>query len=164
MAEIETESAAMKPKKRQYNRKPLPPAPPAPPAPPSPAVIALENEIVELVRARLGANSEIALAMAAANEANSRLQVAQTKLQQIEREVQYRIALTQQMKGMQPSVTITNGGSENVYVATSYENGYGVSIPPGVGSIPSVSGPQRIVHTGPRVRSESAEGFRAEAI
>lgn len=160
MAEIETESAAMKPKKRQYNRKPLPPAPPAPPAPPSPAVIALENEIVELVRARLGANSEIALAMAAANEANSRLQVAQTKLQQIEREVQYRIALTQQMKGMQPQqIHVTEVAN---YPMT--ESGYGVSIPPGVGSIPSVSGPQRIVHTGPRVRSESAEGFRAEAI
>ena len=160
MAEIETESAAMKPKKRQYNRKPLPPAPPAPPAPPSPAVIALETEIVELVRARLGANAEIALAMAAANEANSRLQVAQTKLQQIEREVQYRIALTQQMKGMQPQqIHVTE--VEN-YPMT--DSGYGVSIPPGVGSIPSVSGPQRIVHTGPRVRSESAEGFRAEAI
>jgi len=161
MTEIASESAPIKTAKRAYHRKPLPPPPPALPSPPSPAVIALENEIVKLVGDRLAANSEIAAAMQAANEANSRLQVAQTRLQQIEREVQYRIALTQQMKGVQPNAQISSG--VEMAPAMMYENGFGVSIPAGVGSIPA-QGPQRVVQVGPRIRSESAEAFRAEAI
>lgn len=157
MTEIASESVPNKPAKRAYHRKPVPPPPPAPPSPPSPAVIALENEIVKLVGDRLNANSEIAAAMQAANEANSRLQVAQTRLQQIEREVQYRIQLTQQMKGIAPQ-PVQEPWTQDL------ANGFGVSIPAGVSSIPAMSAQPRIVHTAPRIRSESAEGFRAEAI
>ena len=63
--------------------------------------------------------------MQAANEANSRLQVAQTRLQQIEREVQYRIALTQQMKGIAPQ-PVQEPWTQDL------ANGFGVSIPAGV--------------------------------
>jgi hypothetical protein len=168
MAENEVKSTESPKKKRSYHRKPTPPPPPPPP---SAAVSALEADVLELVKQRLVANQAIINATAAANEANSRLQAAQQHLRNLEQEVNYRMALIGQMKGGGADKTfsvITNTSPNNIYLGNmnepqGYESGMGVSIPPGVGSIAPLNQP-RIVPSGPRIRSESAEGVRNDEI
>jgi hypothetical protein len=117
---------------------------------------------LELVGQRLQANTEIANAMAAANEANSRLQVANTRLKQLEHEVNYRMQVAAQLKGGAPTQIL--GPSAGIFQvpAAAYEFAVDQA---GVGSIPAPA--PRIVQTEPRIRgprTESAEGVRAEEV
>lgn len=161
MTEIASQTPKPEKKKREYNRKP---EPPAPPAPPSAAVSALEADILTLVQQRLAANTEIANATQAANTANARVQAAQANLTQLQNEVNYRLDLISRMKGESPtqihgpSLHLAPAQSGNPYWDASppaYLNGMGVSIPPGVGSIPPPA--PRIVEVAPRVRGPRTE-------
>lgn len=166
--QIPKESKQIEKKKRAYHRKPVPPPPP--PAP-SPAVIALENEVLELVKQRTSANQGIIDAMRRANEANVALSAAREMLNLLDQEVQYRMALIGQMKGQPtggalagsrywdappPTPPANDWASATSSPNESFDRVYGV--PAGVGSIPAT--PNRIPGA-PRVRSESAEDMRA---
>lgn len=153
------------PQKRRYTKRA--PKPSAAPAvePPNPAIIALQQDIVEMVQRREQAQQGISQAMAAVSDSNSRLQIAQQNFQNLEREVQYRMSLIHQMKGSSAPLEI-HGAAHAIFAAydapqTEYPNGMGVEIPAGVSSIPSRQAPPPTEITGGRrVRSESAEGFR----
>ena len=139
--------------KRKYNRKPVPVPPPAP----NPTVLALESKILELVEQRMAANQRIAQATAQVGQANSALQLAQMELQNIEREVSYRLNLIAQMKG--ESRTVISGPAGTEWLPPLPQTTAFGRVPEGVGSIPP---PQpRIVSSAPRIRSESAEDVRA---
>lgn len=169
-------------KKRTYTKRqpvieiPAPVAPVSfsPPAPeiPNPAVIALQEDIIALVKQRGTVLQSIAEARGVLNAAQSRLQGAEDHLRNLEHEVQYRMSVIAQMKGepqkiniggLAPSVQVDRvdfyhqSGSQYTPIAdpTQVElpNGYGVSIPAGVGSIPAAPRER-----GPR--TESAAGFR----
>jgi hypothetical protein len=157
MPESESETPKMKAKKRPYHRKPAPPLP----IPPNPTVTALETEILSLVKQRTAVNQEIANAAGAVNEASLRLQLAQTRLKQLESEVSYRMNLISQMKGGSPNqiqTSIPDFNSGPGIPADTYP-----ALISGVGSIPASPQP-REVRVGPRIRTESAEDVRAAEI
>lgn len=144
--------------KRKYNRKPSPPVT----IQANPTIAALEKDVLDLVGQRLAVITEITAANVAVTEANLRLQAAQQRIKQLEYEVGYRLNLIRQMKG-EPSVR--DGMALQMIVPTSNElPQYGPIVSEGVGSIAPAPPAPRQVHTGPRIRSESAEDVRAEAI
>jgi len=157
MSEKNVETQDSPKPKRKYNRKAAIPTPPIQNLPPSPATLALESQVLELVNQRMSANSQIATAMQDAALANAKLQAAQNLLKQIEHEVNYRLALVQQMKGGPVSTFVP----QYEVAVPQFESGYGVSIPQGVGSIPPQPAPMTVVEGGRRIRSESAESVRA---
>ena len=158
---------------------PTPPAAPTP-EPPNPAIASLQEDIIQLVKQRSGARGEISNAMLALNQANARLTAAKDYLMGLEQEVQYRMNLIAQMRGGNNAAYFTTitGAAANFpevdrvdfyrQVGDQYipidnpdttPNGYGVTIPDGVGSIPA---PRNIttMPSGPRIRSESAVAER----
>jgi len=176
IVEMNSEIAA-KPKRPYKKREPKPqiPAPiPVPPAPepPNPTILALEANILDLVNQRVMALNESAIANASMNAAKVQVDAANMRLQQLESEVQYRMTLIAQMKGSVPdSISVAAQAQyrmpePNPHPFDHYNspNGHGVMIPPGVGSLPAPVQAMRPVQAGPRIRSESAEGFRDEAI
>lgn len=131
---------------------------------PNPTIMALEGEILELVRRRNAANAAISSAKYAAETANVQLRMANDQMISVEKEVQYRLGLIGQLRGDAPRTQATHA---TIYppAGTGYvdyeASGMGVSIPAGVGSIPSMSSVATINEGGRRVRSESAEGLRS---
>jgi hypothetical protein len=77
---------------------PEPVAPPAP-APIPPAVLALQEDIVELVRSRSTYRAAVSEANTKAIVAQGELQAAQANLAAIDQEVQYRQSVIAQMMG-----------------------------------------------------------------
>lgn len=192
ITEIENLAAVTPEKpKRIYKPRTKPPiveavaevaAPVAIPPPPNPTILALEADILELVRHRSAALNEVAASGHALNAASARMASAKEKLQQLEQEVQYRMALIAQMRGERgpdvyaappmhmyqaPAAPILSDYAAKMMnqayresFTSDIPNGQGVYIPPGVSSIPSGSGqsgyvPQR------QPRTESAEDVRA---
>lgn len=167
MSETEINSAETTPEtkpKRRYVRKEKSIAPATPAIPvaevPNPAILALQEDILGLVKQRGSAQHEIAQAGLALNQASARMQGAREILQQLESEVQYRMSLISQMRG---------GGPPPIQVPAQYypptlHDVYApqIGVPPGVGSIPSVipfASPAD--PGGRRIRSESAEDVRS---
>jgi hypothetical protein len=142
------------------------PAAPRQPEPPSPAVLSLEADVLELVKQRTAAQRDIVATTAAVNQANANMQRAQQTFSYLEQEVQYRMALIAQMKGgtagvLGPAKIVHSGAETATLSGDAYPgvSGYGVSIPQGVSSIPAPQ-PIHLSAPGPRIRSESAAGFR----
>jgi len=157
MPELENqpEIPAVKPK-RAYHRRQTAPTPPAQTTPemPNPTILALQNDILELVKQRTVANQEIARANHAVSQATFSLQAARENLNNLEREVQYRMSLIAQMRGQTPMVPAA-------YPFEAPAPDYGHGYASGVSSIPAPVQPYTPVPgEGPRIRSESAEGFR----
>lgn len=147
------------------------PVPIAAPSAPNPTILALEADILELVRHRSAALNEVAASGHALNAASARMASAKEQLQSLEKEVQYRLALIHQMKGGAPQIEYQTqippmqfsvGPHIDQQRQPAYEvpNGQGVSIPPGVGSIPSGSGQSGYAQQR-QPRTESAEDVRA---
>lgn len=141
-----------------------------PPEVPNPAVLALQDDIITLIKQRSDVLQHISECTGAVNAAQSRLEGAQQHLRNLEHEVQYRMSVIAQMKGEPQKINIGGLAPQVDRVdfyhqsGTSYTpiqipppvelpNGYGVSIPAGVGSIPAAPRER-----GPR--TESAIGFR----
>lgn len=149
MTEITAASSKPVKSKRKYTRKPTP----STPIPPNPTVAALEKDVLDLVGQRLAVITQITEATAAVNGANSRLQIAQQGIKQLEYEVGYRLNLIRQITGGSQDIIQTSPRSVEDYFDRA-------PVSEGVSSIPAAV-PQRQVHTGPRIRSESAEDVRA---
>lgn len=156
------------PQKRKYTKRP-PTAPlvhpAAAPEPPNLAILALQQDIVDMVQRREQAQQGISQAMVAVSEANSSLQIAQQHFTNLEREVQYRMGLITQMRGGVAPIShfseVANyiSGRE-VETLLDIPNGQGVSIPEGVGSIPAPSMVAPQSPGGRKIRSEAADGIR----
>lgn len=148
--------------------KDIPPQPviAAAPEPPNPAILALQEDIVGLVRQRRAAMDLVEASMrillgaqAQSSAAQSEVDVAKQSLSQLEQEVQYRMSLIAQMKG-EPVQQVAH---QYIPLPNEYPNGFGVTVPAGVGSIPqpAPSFSHDTQQGGRRVREESAIGVRA---
>lgn len=170
MSEIKEEILEVaKPEAKKRGRKPKVQATGPSPAPiDSPTIRAFEEEVLALVRSRGLITGSLNTAKVESETANVRLRAAQEQLIQVEREVQYRLALIQQLRGGGQQSQL----SPQTYAPTpvpsypdSADYGYApvVGVPAGVGSIASHSGPVPISSFGgQKIRSESADNIRAE--
>ena len=85
-----------------------PPETPAPvvvaPPPPNPAVIALQEDIVRLIRQRGDVRAKMLNANAALQQAQAGLQLVQAEMRTLEEEVQYLHSQCAMLEGRQPSL------------------------------------------------------------
>ena len=114
-SESNTTAVPAKPR-RHYNRRNSN-SPQLQPQMPNPAIQAMESELVPLLQQRTNANLNVTQATAAANRANQDLQQTRDYLAQIESEVNYRLQVIAQLKGVpftpqfQQSAPLNQGGS-----------------------------------------------------
>jgi hypothetical protein len=154
--------------KRAYHRK-QPVQVQQQPAIPNPTVVEMESGLIPLVKLRLDANAKVRMAVSRANQANLELSVAQSELQNIEGEINYRMQLIGQLK---------NGGMPvptSPYVAQNLQNAqftpYGnpnpsapynpvVPFPTEPYGVSSMPAPNRGLYPDATDRLESAEDIR----
>lgn len=102
------------------------------PAPPSPAVLKLQEQVVALVSQRQQARALLNEAHNAYLAAQSKFQAAESELNGIEQEVQYRINLIAQLENRQsmtaPALTAGMVNSPNFGVAPVIQRPFGGSI------------------------------------
>lgn len=155
MPESESKSAESPKPKRKYTRRATVAAQNAIPEAPNPRIADLETQIIELVGRRAAVLKEISVANTALAQAQIRAASAKDEILQLDQEVQYRMSLIDQMKGRQPTVVHGPSGVQQ-----------GMTVIPGgfVGSVPSSTTGIVTGIDGRRVRSESAEGVRAEEV
>ena len=122
MPDESAESQPQSPPKRSHQYpKQRKSAKPEQPIAPNPAVIAMESELLPLMKQRMDANNAVRSATMAVNQANRQLDEAREYLQQIEGEVNYRLQVIAQIKGV--PLQIQNPNPQNLYIDPSDPSG-----------------------------------------